>query len=66
MSHVHHVHTPRHFSLPFLGFAKTAMERFINRRQMNALLKLDDYLLHDIGLTRGDVQQEALRSLWRD
>jgi uncharacterized protein YjiS (DUF1127 family) len=52
--------------MPFLGLAKTAIQRLVNRRQMNALLKLDDYLLHDIGLTRSDVQQEAVRSLWRD
>jgi uncharacterized protein YjiS (DUF1127 family) len=66
MSHVHHVHASARFSLPFLGLAKTAVRRFVNRRQMNTLLKLDDYLLHDIGLSRSDVQQEATRPLWRD
>jgi uncharacterized protein YjiS (DUF1127 family) len=66
MSYVHHTHASRHLSVPFLGLAKTAMRRFRDRRQMNALLKLDDYLLHDIGLSRSDVQQEAVRPLWRD
>ena len=66
MSHVHQSHVSRGFTLPFLGLAQAAVRRFRDRREMNALLNMDDHMLHDIGVSRGDVQREATRSLWRD
>jgi uncharacterized protein YjiS (DUF1127 family) len=66
MSHVHHSHTFQAFGLPLLGAVRAAVKRIGDRRKMNALLKMDDYLLKDIGLSRGEVQREATRSLWRD
>jgi uncharacterized protein YjiS (DUF1127 family) len=35
------------------------------RRQRNALLSLDDYLLKDIGLTRLDAEAEWRKPFWR-
>ena len=34
-------------------------------RQRLELLKLDDRMLHDIGLTRADVHREAQKHFWR-
>jgi len=47
-----------------LGFVTTILARLRNRREMNQLLSMPDYQLRDIGLQRGDIQREALRSLW--
>ena len=33
-------------------------------RSRRALLRLDDHLLRDIGLTRGEAEAEALRGAW--
>jgi len=65
MAHVHHSHVSRGAGLPLFGAVRTAIRRFHDRRQMNALLKMDDYMLKDIGISRSDVQREATRSLWR-
>lgn len=65
MSHVHRSHVSRGFGLPLFGAVRTAVRRFQDRRQMNALLKMDDHMLKDIGVSRGDIQREATRSLWR-
>ena len=34
--------------------------------QRHHLLQLDDHLLKDIGLTRGDVEREAAKPFWKD
>ncbi|MGQ9369649.1 DUF1127 domain-containing protein [Azospirillum sp. ST 5-10] len=34
-------------------------------RQRQALLRLDDHLLKDIGITRADAEGEADKSFWR-
>lgn len=65
MAYVRNSHTSRSSGLPLFGVVRTAIRRFNDRRQMNALLKMDDYMLKDIGISRGDVQREATRSLWR-
>jgi uncharacterized protein YjiS (DUF1127 family) len=65
MTHVHHAHASRSQGLPLFGAVRTAIRRFHDRRQMNALLKMDDYMLKDIGVSRSDVQREATKSLWR-
>ena len=35
------------------------------RRQRHALMRLDDRLLRDIGLSRADVEREASKPFWR-
>lgn len=66
MAHVHHAHASRSFGLPLFGMVRSAVRRFQDRRQMNTLLKMDDYMLKDIGLSRSDVQREATKPLWRE
>jgi uncharacterized protein YjiS (DUF1127 family) len=34
-------------------------------RQRRTLLRLDDHMLHDIGLSRSDVEREASKPFWR-
>jgi uncharacterized protein YjiS (DUF1127 family) len=34
-------------------------------RQRRTLMRLDDHLLHDIGLSRSDVEREASKPFWR-
>jgi uncharacterized protein YjiS (DUF1127 family) len=34
-------------------------------RQRRTLMRLDDHLLHDIGLGRSDVEREASKPFWR-
>ena len=50
------------------GFAVAGriIRRFRQRRELNQLLSLPDYMLKDVGLQRHDIQREALRPLWRD
>jgi uncharacterized protein YjiS (DUF1127 family) len=43
--------------------AIAAHERWCQRQ---ALLRLDDHLLKDIGLTRADVEREVTKPVWRD
>ena len=38
-------------------------ERAVTRRE---LAEMDEHLLHDIGLTRGDVLREAGKPFWRE
>ena len=43
-----------------------AVVLYIERqRQRRALLRLDDRMLRDIGLTRADVEREADKPFWR-
>jgi uncharacterized protein YjiS (DUF1127 family) len=45
----------------------SALKRMHERwRQRQALLKLDDHLLRDIGITRAEVIQEARKGFWID
>jgi uncharacterized protein YjiS (DUF1127 family) len=46
-------------------FVARVARRLKNRREMNQLLAMSDYQLRDIGIQRGDIQREAVRSLWR-
>jgi uncharacterized protein YjiS (DUF1127 family) len=48
-----------------LGFIKLVLERRKHMRELNYLLGLSDYQLHDVGLQRGDIQREAIRPIWR-
>jgi len=34
-------------------------------RQRRILLRLDEHMLHDIGLSRSDVEREASKPFWR-
>jgi len=44
-------------------FAKATLRAVINRRSVNVLAEMDDRMLRDIGLTRGDVDS-ALAQPW--
>lgn len=58
MTHVITNHLP-------VNFARTFMKRLKMRRELNTLLGFSDYQLRDIGVSRADVQREAMKSLWR-
>ena len=45
---------------------KTIAQRFKNRRDAALLAGLDDHMLADIGLTRGDLRDAFSEPLWRD
>jgi uncharacterized protein YjiS (DUF1127 family) len=49
-----------------LNLIKTIARHYRQRREMNNLLGLADYQLKDIGLTRGDIQRESIKPLWRE
>jgi uncharacterized protein YjiS (DUF1127 family) len=49
-----------------LGDALTLAYGWRDRsRQRRTLMRLDDHLLHDIGLSRSDVEHEASKPFWR-
>ena len=49
-----------------LGDALTLAYGWRDRsRQRRTLMRLDDHLLHDIGLSRSDVEREASKPFWR-
>ncbi|HEY9057402.1 MAG TPA: DUF1127 domain-containing protein [Aurantimonas sp.] len=50
--------------LSFLA-ARAIVKTMVNRRQAYALTELPDYMLKDIGIRRGDID-EALRGDWRE
>ena len=50
-------------SAPLL-FVTGVARRIRNRREMNRLLGMPDYLLKDVGVQRHDIQREAVKPLW--
>jgi uncharacterized protein YjiS (DUF1127 family) len=44
------------------AFAALSLER---ARQRRALVELDDHMLKDVGITRGEVEREAKMPFWR-
>lgn len=46
-------------------FRKVVWQWRQRRRSWTMLAQMDDYLLKDIGLTRGDAWQEAGKPFWR-
>jgi uncharacterized protein YjiS (DUF1127 family) len=68
MSNLHHSHAlSGHFgaSAGLFGLVRRIAKRIHDRRELNGLLKLDDHMLRDIGLQRGEIQSEAERPVWR-
>ena len=47
------------------GLVGTIRHRIRDQRNLNQLLNMTDRELNDIGLSRGDVQREAMKPLWR-
>jgi uncharacterized protein YjiS (DUF1127 family) len=46
--------------------ATDALGRYYRRiQERRALYRLDDYMLHDIGISRADVELEANKPFWR-
>ena len=66
MERVHHSHMSGSSRVNLFGFAAAVARRVRERRQMNALLKMDGHMLQDIGLSLGDIQRVAGKSIWRD
>jgi uncharacterized protein YjiS (DUF1127 family) len=62
MSNVHSTHN----NAASGGFLGGLVRRFRERREMNKLLSFDDHMLHDIGISRGDIQRQSMRSMWHD
>ncbi|NJM29114.1 MAG: DUF1127 domain-containing protein [Rhizobiales bacterium] len=62
MSNVHSAHNNSASGSILGGFVR----RFRERREMRRILSFDDRLLQDIGLSRGDIQRQSMRSLWND
>jgi uncharacterized protein YjiS (DUF1127 family) len=65
--------TPSHFARLVNALAGIAVERvrrlaqlFKNRHDAVILARLDDHMLADIGLTRGDVRDAFSEPVWRD
>jgi uncharacterized protein YjiS (DUF1127 family) len=45
--------------------ALVGFETWLDRhRQRRSLLELDDHILHDIGLSRADIESEAKKPFW--
>ena len=64
-------HTSTHTSAHPLGliaaplhFVHGVARRIRQRREMNRLLGMPDYLLKDVGVQRHEIQREALKPLW--
>ena len=57
--------TPLRGSWP-LAFARSSSRLVKNRRDATTLAGLDDRMLADIGLTRGDVRDAFSEPVWRD
>ncbi len=70
INHHTHGHSPASHMSAFLGhpiaLAGRIARRIRERREMNRLLRLPDYLLEDIGLQRDEMQRKALDPLWRE
>ena len=49
-----------------IAIAGRIVRRIQERRELNRVLSFPDYLLNDIGLQRGEMQQKALDPLWRE
>jgi uncharacterized protein YjiS (DUF1127 family) len=65
--------TPSHFAWAVNSVAGIVVERvravlqtFKNRRDATVLAGMDEHMLADIGLTRGDVRDAVSEPLWRD
>lgn len=48
------------------GLLRTALGWWRRAQQRRVLLTLDDRLLRDIGLTRGEVERQARAPFWRE
>ena len=56
---------PERKSLRLLDWL-VAVETWLDRRaQRMELAELDDHMLHDVGLSRADVEREVAKPFWR-
>jgi len=49
-----------------LRFVHGVARRIHQRREMNRLLGMPDYLLKDVGIQRSDIQREAVKPIWHE
>ncbi|MFG1428407.1 DUF1127 domain-containing protein [Roseixanthobacter glucoisosaccharinicivorans] len=54
------------FLLQVIGLGQNVIRAMEHRRAVRALGALDEHMLRDIGLTRGDVRDAAAEPLWTD
>lgn len=54
-----------HAAKRLVGWFEPVSGMFQRRRQRQALLKLEDHLLDDLGLTRQQAEQEARKPFWK-
>jgi uncharacterized protein YjiS (DUF1127 family) len=74
MSNVNFHHSLRNLLVdrPHFGFSRAfafvneLAKRRQHRRELNHLMVLPDYMLKDIGVTRGDIQRELAEPLLRE
>ena len=73
MSFYSDTQTPSHFALAvnlIAGFVaerlRTVLQTWKNRRDATILAGMDEHMLADIGLTRGDVRDAFSEPVWRD
>lgn len=50
---------------PVWGLLDVIFAMLERRKQRRALMGLDDHLLKDIGVSRGEVEQEVSKPFWR-
>jgi uncharacterized protein YjiS (DUF1127 family) len=68
-----HGHAPGNLGLTLLDSGHRALLRAVETleewsarsAQRRALFRLDDHVLHDVGLSRADVEREAEKSFWQ-
>lgn len=58
-----HARSHRALARP-MHLVRSALHRWAQHRSAQGLLKLDDHLLRDIGLTRAEAEAEAARAAW--
>jgi uncharacterized protein YjiS (DUF1127 family) len=52
--------------LRLIGAADKFSKWYDRSRERQALLSMDDHMLHDIGLSRADIWDEARKPFWQE
>jgi uncharacterized protein YjiS (DUF1127 family) len=65
MSAIDTTHRTARSDSPVLRHASTLLGWLRHRRQRRELVQLSDHMLHDLGLTRADVEREYQQPFWQ-